>query len=823
MFTFKILSTARLFICIFIFIYFMPCFGQSQTMSSQNGMRVSKGILNGTLKDSITHNVVDFATVTLILTNRKPVSGTLSKKDGTFQFNDVPNGTYLIAINVIGYQTYTTRVLSVKQTNEPVNIGTIYLQPSLKELNEVSVKAFRPVIKVEADKITYSVESDITNRGLSALDALNKAPLISIGGNDQVTLKGSTNFKVYVNGKSSSLYTGRLSEILRVMPAESIKEIEIITNPSAKYDAEGTGGIINIITFKKGPTGYNGLIFGSINHIGIYNAGGQLAANYGRLNASITISNGDYRRPQNIIETSQENYTNTGISHLYQNQENEFKSNYLSGSIDLNYSIDTLNIVSGSFLLYNGRNTTNGNLQSQYFAESGVLDNSFERFIYRRTHYLTTETNIGYLHNFKHPKQYLSFNYKLNHDQPEISYHTIQKPVTNSSDFAGSNTNNEVNQESTFQVDYSQPMKSNQLVEIGAKDIIRDLKSNYLDYQGINDNQLILNPSATGQLKYKQNIVSGYALYSLAIKNYSLKFGTRLEHTNIDATIVGQNIQIYQSYLSFIPTLSTSFTLPNKNLIRFSYSRRIQRPSLFYLNPYINQLNPLSISYGNPNLRPEYVNSLELGYNLSKNKSQFNFTLYYQNTSRSIQAYKFLQQDSILVNTYDNFGHQTNVGLNIYASTSAIKRLPLSGNVTVGYYHAQFNEINTSKYIEGLNVKGSINTSYKFSNTLTGLINVSYNSPAISFQTKTHQYFYSSLGLTKDILKGKGSITLNVSQPFYKISTYKYDYNTSDFDQAMINRYQERFFKLNFRYKFGKITNSRNIKKIKNDDLKDSN
>ncbi|HVX00176.1 MAG TPA: TonB-dependent receptor [Candidatus Babeliaceae bacterium] len=811
----------NLALIILLFLLVFQTRGIAQSVKDLKSDKRNKGIINGNLKDSVKSKPVDLATIAVLQENGKVVSGTVSNPAGDFVIKDLPWGNYYLSISAIGYATFKTAIFNISAEKSGFDLGSIKLTQAVNQLNEVQIKATQQIIKVEPDKIIYSVENDITNRGSSALDALAKAPLISLSGNERITLKGTSDYKVYVNGKPSSLYTNKLAEILRSMPAESIKDIEIITNPSAKYDAEGAGGIINIITQKKLAGGYSGSVYGGINSIGDFSDGIQGIATMGKWNVNFQLTDGKYHRPDNNIELNQENYTSDGTANLHQMQNNLFKSNFLSGALDLNYFIDTLNTLSASVLLYNGNNSTNGTLNSDYTDPDQSPADAFMSNYFRKTHYLTTEINAGYQHNFKRPKQYLAITYRLNYDQPEIYYQTFQQPVSNSTFFAERNNNNEINKESAVQIDYVQPLASNGLLEVGAKGLYRTLNSKYDDFTGDSTDSMSLNPLNSGQLKYSQNVYSGYALYGLKVKQLNLKIGGRLEHTDLNADLTNENNSFKQSYYSFMPSLSISYVLSNQNILRFSYSRRIQRPSLFYLNPYVNQLDPLNISYGNPGLRPEYIDSYEVGYNTAKDKTQFNFILFYQKTNQSIESYRFLQQDSILVSTYNNFGYQANWGLNIYASTLVFEKLSLSGNITPGYYYAQLNSDNASLFYRGFNLKVSTNISYRFVKGLSGLLNVSYYSPVTSFQTRSYSYFYSNVGLTKSLLKDKANLTLTLSQPFNKTSTYRNAYSNIQFYQLTANNYPERLLKLSFRYKFGKTQKIGAVpKKIENNDLK---
>jgi ferric enterobactin receptor len=801
------------FVTAIIICLFKPCLGQTSTNNN--------GVIIGNVKDSLSNIAIDFANVSLLQLDMKPISATLTNKTGNFQFTNIPFGSYYILIHVVGYKQQKTSAITISKNSNKMDLGMLLLSQSVSELKEVSITAQKQIIKIESDKITYSVENDISNRGASALEALNKAPLIGLAGADKITLKGSSNYRVFVNGKPSSLYTNKLVEVLRSMSAEQIKDIEIITNPSAKYDAEGTGGIINIITHKKIGNGYSGSVFGGINSIGDFSDGIQGAATSGKWNVNLQFSNGKYHRPRNNIQTEQENYTDKGTSFLKQNQDNLFKSNFLSGSFDLNYSLDTLNTFSASILLYKGKNSTTGLIQSNLTNEDPTLGNAFLRDFNRKTSYLTTEVNAGYQHNFRQPKRFISFSYRLNYDQPEISYQIIQFPISNSSKVAENNYNNEVNKESAIQVDYSQPLSPRALLEAGAKLIYRDLISDYEDYVGSTPNDLILNPSASGKLKYFQNVYSAYSLYSLKLKKISFRVGARIEHTDLSGELNNLKNAVKQSYNSFIPSVSSSYTFNNRTILRIGYTRRIQRPSLFYLNPSINQLNSQSISYGNPNLHPEYIDSYELGYNLNIKKTQLNFLLFYQKTNGSIESERFLLQDSILVSTYNNFGAQDNLGLNIYANANISEKLSFSGNITPGYYNARLNTTNSSKFENGFNLKIGASASYRFTKKFSAMASSNYYSPSIRFQTRSYHYFLGNIGVSKNILKDKANISVNFNQPFLKTSVYRTAYSNNDFYQLSTNRYPERFVRLNFRYKFGKIDgSSKSVRKVKIDDLK---
>jgi len=792
-----------------------PCLGQNPTVINNNG------VIFGNVKDSLSNVAIDFANVSLHQQDKKIISATLTDKTGNFQFTNIPFGSYYIVIANVGYKQLKTSIITVSTGSTKIDLGTFLIDQSISELKEVKITAQKEIIKIESDKITYSVENDISNRGASALDALNKAPLIGLAGADKITLKGGTNYKVFVNGKPSSLYTNKLAEVLRSMPAEQIKDIEIITNPSAKYEAEGTGGIINIITHKKIANGYSGSIFGGVNSIGDFSDGIQGSATSGKWNVNLQFSNGKYHRPSNNIKVEQENYTVTGTSYLKQNQDNLFKSDFLNGSLDLNYSIDTLNTLSASILLYKGKNSTTGLIQSELTNENLMLGNAFERDFYRKTSYLTTEVNAGYQHNFKQAKKFISFSYRLNYDEPEISYHTVQLPIFNTSESAERNFNREINKESAIQVDYSQPITSKGLLEVGTKLIYRDLISDYEDYAGSTIGDLFYNPDASGKLKYIQNVYSGYSLYSLKLEKISFRIGSRVEYTDLKGDLNGQKNEIKQSYSSFIPSLSGAYTFKNKTILRVSYSRRIQRPSLFYLNPSINQLNPQSISYGNPTLKPEYIDSYELGYNLNIKKGQLNFLFFYQKTNNSIESERFLLNDSILVSSFNNFGVQDNLGLNTYASANVFEKLTLSGNITPGYYNARINAGNASQFLNGFSLKIGASAAYRFTKSFSVMASGNYNSPTIRFQTRSYHYFLGNVGLSKNILKDKANISLNFNQPFLKTSVYRTAYSNNGFYQLSTNSYPERFVKLNFRYKFGKTDGAnKSVRKVRIDDLK---
>ncbi|MDR3695129.1 TonB-dependent receptor domain-containing protein [Mucilaginibacter sp.] len=776
--------------------------------------------------DSAANKPLGYVTVALYDTaSKKSIKAGLTKDDGSFQLTAPAGKPYQLVLASIGYKNKT---VNISGKDAELNVGKVFLEASSKQLNEVSVTAVRPIMKREVDRISYDVQADPESKALTALDMMRKVPLLSVDANDNIKLKGNGNYKILVNGKESALVAKNPSDVLRSMPATNIERIEVITTPPAKYDAEGLAGIINIVTKKNADQGYTANISGRYNSIFGPGLNVQGSAKQGKL--GITMFAGGSNNNAFVAGNSNvqqifggQSTTQTGTG------GNQFGHHYAEA--ELSYEIDSLNLLTASFEDFHGRQNQTGSLFSSTFNNDGTLSQQYQQQTSGYNTFGGLDASINYQIGFKRNKdQLLTLSYKFNFS-PGIntSNNTFSQRVndyqSDQPDFM--QYNNQGERAHTFQIDYAQPFKILTL-EAGAKAILRNDFSNFnrsdLDSA---TNVYVFNPRYTDVFSYQQNVYSLYNSYQFKFDKWTAKAGLRLEHTSINGDFATVNATINQGYNNLIPSVSIqrSFKTSSYN---FGFTQRIQRPGIFQLNPFVDTSNPLFISTGNPNLRPELNNTFELNYS-NFAASSFNVGLSYQFSNNSIQNVSSLRRDTAAINphdttftTYRNLGSNSSLGLNVNTNLNITKKLSLSLNGFItkiwlrGTYNGQFYQNN------GFTGNAFANAGYKFDNGFRVGIDAGFFSGDVNLQGHSSAFIYNSLVLTKEFLNKKATISLVANDPESKYHNNTSTTTTSQYYQYSLNQDPYRTFAVRFSYKIGKLNSEikKNQHGINNDDTK---
>ena len=565
--------------------------------------------------DSTTGKPLVYAT--LVLQNAKTkisVKNFLSREDGSFELTFTDSLDYLLVIAFTGYDSKT---LPVKR-GQSADLGLISLNPSGKQMKEVTVVAVRPLIKRDLDGITYDVSADPETPVLSVLDMMRKVPLLSVDGSDNIKLKGKSNYKILINGKESALMAKNPSDVLRSMPATNIERIEVITTPPAKYDAEGLAGIINIITKKKIDEGYNIGLNGRLNTI--WGPGINLNGTYKKGKFGFSGYLGYNVRHQQTNGVGGEQLFYSDHSSIVQQGSNTVGAHNTYGNVELSYELDSLNLLTGSLQFYSGNYSQNTNQLSNALDSSKTLFQAYRLLSDASNGFGGLDASLNYQLGFRKDKnRLLTLSYKYSYSPNTTN---INNTVTDTFNFYLPNYlqfNHAGNKEQTIQVDYVHPFK-NLSLEAGAKTILRN---NFSNFQTSNYNEVTkdyeINPSQTNDFNYDQDIYSIYNSYSAKWDKWSAKAGLRLEHTTVRANFVSTSSTVNQDYNNLIPSLSVQYNLKSSS-VSMGYTDRISRPGIYQLNPFVDATNPNFISTGNPNLQPEVNHSFELNYSIfSKN------------------------------------------------------------------------------------------------------------------------------------------------------------------------------------------------------------
>ncbi len=800
------------------------------------------GRITGKVVDAANGEEIPFAIVALHLPGSdKPMDGTTADMDGKFTLSKIAEGDYKVVVQFMGYQSKTIEV-SISEKREVVELGTIQLAQVVKQLNEVVVEGQRDLIEEKVDRTVYNAENDESNKGGDATDVLRKVPMLSVDLDGNVSLRGSQNVRVLINNRPSTIAANSIADALKQIPSDLIKSVEVITSPSARYDAEGAAGIINIITKKNTLQGFTLGVDAGVGY-----RGSNLGLNGSYRTGKMGFTLGGFGRAGYNIRGAFNNQLRTydvaGNELALTLQEAETRNQMAFGRYQFgwDYDINKRNYLNAS-VSYGARNGSmfQDRLLNQTFQEE-VLVNRSLRDVNSIDRSGTVDVNVGYTHNFETPQRELNI---LTQYSRNGRTNNFVNRVLNEEDLSVlnriRNLNESFNQETTVQVDYQTPVGKNQMVEVGGKEIMRQVVSDFQYYtsQGAGDYVRIIDPARTNLFNYNQSVTAGYLSYTLTTaKKYSLKAGTRYEYTVINANFQeGQQAEI-PAYGALVPSLNLSKRMSDGSMVKAAYNRRLQRPSLQFLNPNIQAANPLNITIGNPNLDPEFTNNFELGYNKFVKATSISLNTYFRNSNYSIQSVRevlpgqFVSPDvrhpDTILTTYQNIGREDAYGASLFINMNLSNKLTLNGGTDV-YYAVLNNNVPNPLYNasnQGFVYSGRLFGTYKLSEfwALQGF--AFYRGRQVQLQGTQGGFAMYSLNVRKEFANKKGSIGFG-AENFANVNGFRVNGTLESplIQQQSTTVFHNMNFKVNFSYRIGKMNadpaSRRRKKSISNDDMK---
>ncbi|MCJ8211717.1 TonB-dependent receptor [Mucilaginibacter sp. RS28] len=818
---------------VLLFAIFCSVISAKAQMGLGGGSTVT-GRISGTVIDSISGKPLDYATVSLMRSGGKvPLNGVLTDGKGSFKIDNIKPGNYKLLITYIGYPTKTIDPVTTTPSKPDKNVGTVIVAPSAKSLKEVVIAGQAPVVENKIDKIVYNAEKDLTSTGGNATDVLRKVPLVSVDIDGNPSLRGDQNVRVLINGKPSGALSTSLADVLKTIPADQIKNIEVITSPSAKYDAEGSGGIINIITKSRDVSGLNGSVSGGI---GTRQNNGNVNLNYKHNRFALSGNVGtNFAWPQTALVDF-----NSTIGSLVRTQEatSKTKRQGVIGSVNGSYDFNEYNSITSSLRLNSGGMRNDGT--------SINTNTSFTPATYNSTNYSKAQFggfdwNAGYTHKFKKKDEQLDIagqwsHSTINQDYNTMFYNVAAANVSKTPNQMGSNDGK--NDEYTIQADYALPVTDKFKIETGGKGIFRKLSSNSDVFrQPGNTGPFLPNDTASYLYDYNQNVYAGYTVLSYTLpKGYSIQAGARVENTDIKGnpqnSIQNSLTPFTNSYTTFVPSFIISKSLTATQTLKLTYNKRIQRPSLQFLNPFINRANQDNQTQGNPNLAPEVTQSVELGYTTFIGSSVINLSTYYRYTDGLIEGIISTIQDpdqqnrTVTRTTYRNIGTNKSVGASFFGSVNPIKILTIRGSINGYTYHPTTTNAALAAQQSSTGTYFNYNAFLSASLTLPKGLAVEgfgvFNSPRRTIQGTNPAFNLFGFGLKKEVIAKKLTLGLNALSPFQKYLHLDTKTAGQNFSQTQNISYPLRSFGVSFTYNFGKITyGQQNQKKvINNDDLK---
>ena len=783
------------------------------------------GQVAGTLTDATTSQPVPYASVLVLNAADKPVVSGVGGSDGRFALAGVPAGSYTLKISCLGYQELLRPGVLVP-AGAGLNLGALALQSVAQQLADVAVTARQLLVEELIDRTVYHAENDQTTRGGDATDVLRRVPLLSVDLDGNVRVRGSQNIKILLNGKPSALTANGSADALRQLPADQISRVEVITAPSARYEAEGSGGVINIVT--KAATLRGG-------QLSAYGSGGTRSATLGlnggyrtqRLGFSLGgFGRAGYNTPGSFA--SEQLVAAAASPPTRTTQAANTRQNQLFGRYTLGFDFD-LNPrhALAATLAYGTRNATTYQdaLTTRTLPPAPASASSSARNVQATDQSGTVDASLAYTHLYEQPQCELSVLALFSSNRRTYAFASNTYAATDppALGLAG-NDNPSTNQELTAQLDYQTPTTDRQLLEVGAKTIRRTVASDYT-YAG----QLAAT-QAGNSFSYRQHVASTYAAYTLALpRGFSLKPGLRYEYTTLAADFGQGTVGNLPDYGVLVPSLSVLHKFDNGNALKASYNRRLQRPSLLFLNPNRQAANPLVQTQGNPLLRPEFTSNYELGYSTLLKQVSLNFSVFGRATSGSIQSVRtplgeVAYPGAVLIG-YQNIGRETAYGASTYGSYSAGRKLSVSGGLDA-YYVRLHNDVPDPAYAarsQGLVVGGRLSGSYTLPKNWGVQVFGYYQGRQVLAQGTQSGYATYSASIRREFARERASLGLGAENFFTPRTTVRTELAAPLLSQQSVSVQHLTSFKLYFSYEIGKLTSeARPHKNIKNDDLKET-
>lgn len=772
---------------------------------------VPNSIIQGTVLDSTEQAPLEYANVTIYEQNKNEhLAGTVTDNNGFFILEDIPAGTYFVKINYMGYKTDTISV-NISPEYSKITLGEIFLPPKYLELSGVEATAENISMDYQIDKKVLNVNRQQSSISGSAVQILENAPSITTDIEGNVELRGSSNFRVLINGKPT---IQNANDVLQQTPASTIDKIEIITNPSAKYNPEGSAGIINLVLKRNRLQGINGMATANGGSFGRFGGEILLNKNNDKFNTSLSL---DYNERPSPGQSWEKNETTNGdtTSFIYSDGDREWAGRHYGLRGELEYLPDTVNTLKLSLRAGRRRgqhesdnllrtwstnsgnritdiDTTDNFSRGEYGGQFYSLNLNYDRKLPGRGHKITGNLDISF-RNFASEHVDKQFN----------STGEIATGTKSSEDGPGNRME--------FKIDYVLPLAKESKFEAGLQNRRghREETNENFTYNR-KQNTFVHDIYSDNDVEYNRNIGAAYSIYSGKLKKFGYQAGLRGEYTYRKISLLDSAYSANINRWDMFPTLHFSYQLAEKQELMLSYTRRIDRPRGWYLEPFETRSDPYTIRSGNPDLTPEYINSYELGYKLEFERSFISLESYYRQTIDKIERVRSVHPDytKVFLHTFDNVGQDHSIGSEIMFNLNLYKwwNINLAGNF---YDYRVEGELNGRDFSQH-----SFNWTTRFNNTFnlnrkTRLqINNYYNSPSVSSQGRREGFFVTSASIRRDFMDHKLTAILQ-ARDIFDTAEWKFKSEGQDF---YMERHFDRnapMFTITLRYNINQYKNGR--------------
>ena len=772
--------------------------------------RASQGQLSGVILEQESGSALFSATIGVrSATDSTLVTGAISDAEGGFMIQKLPLGRHFAVVSFIGYQSYETPVFAISETNLIIDLGTVSLAIDSAQMEGVEITADRAEVAFEIDRTVYNTKNQISSAGGSATDVLQNIPSVEVDVDGNVSLRGNQNISVLINGKPSPLRGDFLTTFLQQLPASSIDRVEVIPNPSAKYEPDGQAGAINIVLKKEAELGSSGGITLGGGSDGGYNASGSYNVQKGALRLFTTYGfrnddrNSDgfnfrenrYLDPRTFVEQDN-NGLRTGTSHLF--------------SLSSDYTLTDKSEISGSALISNrqGDNessnayaqlnalrdiTSRSTRQSMVASDGWAMDfsTSFRRVLESSKNETTGE---------------IRFNRSNGGNTDNLSEQLMSLDGSSALDLIEQTINELDNRETEFsaQTDWIRTLGAFKL-EAGAKGTNRAMDNRFdASFFDLNNGDFVADMRLSNRFDYVENVVAGYGIGSTKIGKLEMQAGLRVEQANTNFDLRTTDESFDNSYFSLFPSAFVNYNLAQTKQVKVSYSKRVSRPRTSQLNPFTTFSDPLNLQIGNPTLNPEYVHAIEVAYQQFTQSGSISIAPYYRRTVNKIERFKSLDAATgISTLTFRNFDKSESYGTEVIGSIRLGQKL--SGFASFNAYRivTDAGSVDADLANDAISWSSRASATWKVTGNTDVQLFYFYRAPIDVAQGKISSFSVSNISVRQKVLNGKGSLTLRMNDPLDKMG-FQFELDQDSFYQLGNRKWESRSASLTFQYNFGK-------------------
>lgn len=793
----------------------------SITVFGQGNPERAKINITGKIIEKTSKLPLEYATITFKNSkNPKAIFGGITDNKGDYNI-EITAGTYDITLEFISFKP---TIITQKQLTEATNLGTTGLEEDATQLNEVLVRAEKTTVEIKLDKKVYNVGQDMIVKGGTASDVLDNVPSVTVDAEGNVALRGNDNVKILIDGRPSNAIN--IADALKSIPADALDKVEVITNPSARYDAEGGGGIINIVLKKGKNLGLNGTVIASGGDPETYGLSGNI--NYKTKEFNLFTTQGyNYRKNPGNAFTDSRYLTadNSTKDYMNESRNNERLNKSYNANLGMDWYLDKSTTWTNTFNYRRSAGDNRDNVFQRYYDVDYVYNYTRNRINEEDSKSKNVEFTTNLTKNFKKEGHKLTIDGSFSTNTDKNLAQITDTSTADSTISIDETVNNQTQSRNTISTDYVLPLGKGSQFEAGYRG---DFSVNTTDY-AVDRNGLPV-ANYTNTLEYKEKVNALYSQYGFKINKFSTLLGLRWEDSNIDVNQLATNDFTNKKYNNFFPSAFFTYEIDDKSSTSISYSRRIQRPRGRQLNPFNNLSSNVNIFVGNPDLNPSFTDAIDLGYLKRWNKLTFNTSLYVNKTTDVFQQVRketgtFENGVPVIITTPINLATEYRSGFEFTLNYSPYKWWKLNSNFNFFYIKTEGNytytDFNGDPIVQDFDYKttswftrltSKVSLPYK----IDWQTNMTYNGAQKSKQGNNLGNFSMNLAFSKDVLKDKGTIALNVNDVFNSRKRIQDTYISGLVDSHSEMQWRVRQVNLSFTYRFNVQKNDKDKKPKQN-------